>query len=160
MISIDYKLLEEALSKTTRKCYRPVKMSECDGGAACGGDAGGTPAASVGGDAPAAEATAIGSTDVVGSCDHSNGGGYFGAGCFHVPSKCSVPFHRWEIGNGGSKRKKDKKGRDKHYAYEKGMKVVYDMLNEDDVKNVKIPKKLMKNRLKRVARAIKTMNDV
>lgn len=99
------------------------------------------------------------STDVLGKCDHMHGG-YFGPGCFHIPAKCTVPFHRWEIGNGGSKRKKNKKGKDKHYAYEKGMKVVYDMLDEDDVKKVKIPKKLVKSRLKRIAKAIKTMDDV
>lgn len=158
MISIDYKSLEKALSKSTRKCYRPPKVSECDGGA--GGDAGG--AASAGADVGGAiDATSGGttSTDVLGKCDHSHGG-YLGPGCFHVPAKCKVPFHRWEIGNGGSKRKKNKKGKDKHYAYEKGMKVVYDMLHEDEINKVKIPKKLMKSRLKKIARAIKTMNDV
>lgn len=40
------------------------------------------------------------------------------------------------------------------------MKVVYDTLHEDEVSKVKIPKKLMKSRLKKIARAIKTMNDV
>ena len=39
------------------------------------------------------------------------------------------------------------------------MKVVYDMLHEDEISKVKIPKKLMKSRLKKIARAIKTMDD-
>lgn len=93
MISIDYKALEEALSsKSTRKCYRPSKVSECDGGAgaagAGGGDAGG--AVSAGADAGGAIDATIGgttSTDVLGKCDHTHGG-YLGAGCFHVPAKC------------------------------------------------------------------------
>lgn len=164
MISIYYKDLEEALSsKLARKCYRPSKVSECDGGGTAAGGAGaggGDSGGSVGGGevASATDVAGTSSTDVLGKCDHSHGG-YFGAGCFHIPAKCQVPFHRWEIGNGGSKRKKDKKGRDKRYAYEKGMKVVYDTLHEDELKNVKIPKKLMKQRLKKIARAIKTMGD-
>lgn len=93
MISIDYKALEEALSfKPARKCYRPSKVSECDGGGAAaggagagGGDAGG---AVGGGDvASVADAAGISSTDVLGKCDHAHGG-YLGAGCFHVPAKC------------------------------------------------------------------------
>ena len=96
MISIDYKALEEALSsKPARKCYRPPKVSECDGGGAAaggagaggagGGDAGGV----VGGGEVASVADVAGtsSTDVLGKCDHSHGG-YLGAGCFHVPAKC------------------------------------------------------------------------
>ena len=92
MISIDYKALEKALSKSTRKCYRPPKVSECDGGAgaagASGGDVGG--AASAGADVGGAiDATSGGttSTNVLGKCDHTHGG-YLGAGCFHVPAKC------------------------------------------------------------------------
>ena len=156
MISIDYKTLEEALSKSTRKCYRPIKVSECDGGSGAAGASGGDVGGSAGAGADVGEGTT--STDVLGKCDHTHGE-YLGAGCFHIPAKCQVPFHRWEIGNGGSKRKKDKNGRDKRYAYEKGMKVVYDMLHEDEASKVKIPKNLMKSRLKRIARAIRTMND-
>ena len=163
MISIDYNILQRILAKTGK----PNKISECDGSAAGGagaGDGGGAAVGDIGasGDASssAAEITTSGtsSTDVLGHCNHSNGG-YLGAGCFHVPAKCAFPFHRWEIGNGGSKRKKTKKGKDKRYAYEKGMKVVYDMLHEDEIGKVKIPKKLMKSRLKKIARAIKTMDD-
>lgn len=143
MISIDYNILAEALAsskrRAARRCWRPSKVAECDGGgAAASGDAG----AAVGGDAVAASASSgaadstssaseTSSVDVLGSCNHAAGDGYLGKDCFHVPAKCAVPFHRWEIGNGGSKRKKTKKGKDKHYAYEKGMKVVYDMLHED-----------------------------
>lgn len=165
MISLDYKIFKEALSKSPRKCYRPnsKKVAECDGGAVGGGgDAGGAPIASGGlgaeGTAPVID-NATSSTEVLGKCDHSHGG-YFGHGCFHVPFKCSVPFHRWEVGNGGSKRKKDKKGKPKKTPYEHGMKVVYDMLNEDDIQKVKIPKKLLSQRLKKIARAIRTMDDV
>ena len=161
MISIDYKALEEAITKPVRKCYRPLKVSECDGGGAAGaagGDAGGTAASIGGGESAAVDTTGTTSTDVLGHCDHSHGG-YLDSGCFHVPSRCAFPLHHWEIGNGGSKRKKTKKGKDKRYAYEKGMKVVYDMLHEDEISKVKIPKKLMKSRLKKIARAIKTMDD-
>lgn len=98
-------------------------MAECDSAGAAGGDASG----------------GVGAADVLGGCDHSSGGesGYLGDGCFHVPSQCEVPFHRWEIGNGGSKRKKTKNGKDKKYAYEKGMKVVCDMLHEEDQEDSK-----------------------
>ena len=92
MISIDYKALEEALSsKPARKCYRPSKVSECDGGGAAaggagagGGDAGGV--ASGGEVASVADVAGTSSTDVLGKCDHSHGG-YLGTGCFHVPEQ-------------------------------------------------------------------------
>lgn len=95
MISIDYKALEEALSsKPARKCYRPSKVSECDGGGAAasgagagGGDAGGGVVSGGGEVASVADVAGTSSTDVLGKCDHSHGG-YFGAGCFHVPAKC------------------------------------------------------------------------
>ena len=166
MISIDYKILEEAMTsfkKVARRCWRPSKMAECDGGCAGGdaggaaGDAGGAAAAASGASSASADGTS--SADVLGNCAHGDGKGYLGDGCFHVPVQCAVPFHRWEIGNGGSKRKKTKKGKDKKYAYEKGMKVVYDMLHEDEAKKVKIPKKLIKTRLKQIARTIKSMAD-
>ena len=93
MISIYYKDLEEALSsKLARKCYRPSKVSECDGGGTAAGGAGvggGDSGGSVGGGevASATDVAGTSSTDVLGKCDHSHGG-YFGAGCFHVPAKC------------------------------------------------------------------------
>lgn len=163
MISIDYKTLERALSAPTRKCYRPAKVAECDGGVGgdagsggVGGDAGS--ASSAGGDV-ASSASGITSGDALGKCDHP-ASGFFGPACFHVPAKCTVPLHRWEIGNGGSKRKKDKRGRDKKYAYEKGMKVVCDMLHEDEASKLKIPKRLMRDRLKKIAKAIKSQREV
>lgn len=111
-------------------------MTECDGGAASAGSAGASggdaSGASSGGDAgggSAASANAISNGEVLGNCDHSSGG-YLGDGCFHTPRRCAVPFHRWEIGNGGSQRKKTKSGKDKKYFYEQGMKVVVDQLNE------------------------------
>lgn len=102
-------------------------VEECDGGAAAGGAAAG----GSGGDAGATSGgDGIASTDVLGSCDHSSGG-FLGPGCFHVPSKCAVPFHRWEICNGGSKRKRTKKGKLKRTPYEKNMKVVYSMFEDE-----------------------------
>lgn len=117
-------------------------MAECDGGCAGGdaggaaGDAGGAAAAASGASSASADGTS--SADVLGNCAHGDGKGYLGDGCFHVPAKCAVPFHRWEIGNGGSKRKKTKKGKDKKYAYEKGMKVVIDMLHERKMSRVEL----------------------
>ena len=102
-------------------------VEECDGGATAGGAAAG----GSGGDAGAISGgDGIASTDVLGSCDHGSGG-FLGPGCFHVPSKCAVPFHRWEICNGGSKRKKTKKGKLKKTPYEKNMKVVYSMFEDE-----------------------------
>lgn len=85
MISIDYKTLEEALSKSTRKCYRPLKVSECDGGSGAAGASGGDVGGSASAGADVGEGTT--STDVLGNCDHTHGG-YLGAGCFHIPAKC------------------------------------------------------------------------
>lgn len=108
-------------------------LDECDGVAA-GGDAGG-----LGGDAgaltAASDSAGISSNDVFGSHDHNDyAGGFMGPGCFHMPSRVKTPLHRYELCNGGSKRKKKKSGKDKKYAYEKGMKVVVDMF-EDEMLN-------------------------
>ena len=135
------------------------KMVECDSGAADGG------AVASGGDASGAsagagiEGPATTSGDVLGNCDHSSGEGFFGPGCFHVPSRAKFPLHRWEVANGGSKRKKDKKGRDKKYAYEKGMKVVVDMLEDEQTANG-IDKSKVIAGLKKIARGVKSMDDV
>lgn len=122
-----------------------VQFDECDGGGAAGAGTGagvGASAAAVGDSTSAAgstsavadisNATGISSSDVLGKCDHENGQGYLGQGCFHIPSKVCVPLHRWEIGNGGSTRKTTKKGKKKKTPYEKGMKVVVDMFNETE----------------------------
>lgn len=110
-------------------------IEECDGGA--GGDAGG--AAAAGGDAGggmadagdiAGEMNSMTTTvDVLGK--NEPGKGFFGKDNFYIPSRVSHPLHRYEICNGGSKRKKGKNGKDKKYAYEKGMKVVVDMFESD-----------------------------
>lgn len=166
MATFDYNDIFEAM-RPTRKSWKPKKVAECDGGGAAGAGAGAgaISAGGEGGEAASAPVVdnATASTEVLGKCDHSHGG-YLGPGCFHVPSRCAVPFHRWEVGNGGSKRKKTKKGKDKKYAYEKGMKVVIDMLKEADStvdpSKVKIPKNIVKGRLKRIAKAIKSMRDI
>ena len=115
-------------------------LDECDGGAgaaagagAGSGDGGGASTA-IGGDGVAS--SGISSSDVLGHCDHESGQGYFGPDCFHIPHRAIVPFHRWEIGNGGSIRKTTKKGKKKKTPYEKGMKVVIDMFNESDVSSI------------------------
>lgn len=125
------------------EAYKEAKKTLIEGeGAACaGGD--------TGGGAPSGGTDAVGSADpgpgnavhvddVLGHCHHDGcgkkGEGFLGPGCFHVPSRIGVPFHRWELCNGGSKRKKKKNKKDKKYAYEKGMKIIksYDDLVEDE----------------------------
>ena len=131
------------------------KIDECDGG----GDAG----VAVGGDsgtAPAGEPTGTTNAEVLGNCDHAHDG-YLGPGCFHVPCKVKVPLYRWQAANGGSKRKKDKKGKDKHYAYEKGMKVVVNMFEgENGAKSPKINKGKVFSKLKSISKGVKSMDDV
>ena len=108
-------------------------IDECDG-AAAGGDAGGAVA---GGDAGVAadsgdvagEMAGTTSAEVLGV--NEPGKGFFGKGNFYIPARAKCPMHRWEIANGGSKRKKTKSGKPKKYAYEKGMKVVVDMFEND-----------------------------
>lgn len=110
-------------------------LAECDGGACAGGDAGGAVA---GGDAGVAadvgdiagEMAGTTTAEVLGT--NKPGEGYFGKGNFYIPSKVKTPLHRWELANGGSKRKKGKNGKPKKYDYEKGMKVVVAMFEDDD----------------------------
>lgn len=96
---------------------------------AAGGEAGGD---------VVAPGTGIGANDVLGHCDHKSDG-YLGggdvAGCFHIPSKCKVPFRR-EPCYGGSKR-----GKKKRTPYEAGMKVLTDAeLTRDMILNLhKVP---------------------
>ena len=131
------------------------KIDECDGG----GDAG----VAVGGDAgaaPAGEPTGTTNAEVLGNCDHTHDG-YLGPGCFHVPCQVKVPLYRWQVANGGSKRKKNKKGKDKHYAYEKGMKVVVNMFEgENEAKSPKINKEKVFSKLKSISKGVKSMDDV
>lgn len=101
---------------------KDIVFNECD--AACGDVTGA-------GDIGAPQAVlGTSTTDVLGACDHTKDG-YMGTDCFHIPAKAQVPLHRWEVANGGSRRKKDKKGKDKHYAYEKGMKTVVKMFEAE-----------------------------
>ena len=136
------------------------KIDECDGvGASGGGGAGGA----VGGDAgaaPAGQPTGTTNAEVLGNCDHAHDG-YLGPGCFHVPCQVKVPLYRWQVANGGSKRKKDKKGKDKHYAYEKGMKVVVNMFEgENGAKSPKINKGKVLSKLKSISKGVKSMDDI
>lgn len=92
---------------------------------AAGGEAGGD---------VVAPSAGIGANDVLGHCDHKSDG-YLGggdvAGCFHIPSKCKVPFRR-EPCYGGSKR-----GKKKRTPYEAGMKVLTDAeLTRDMILNL------------------------
>ena len=128
------------MKKLGKRFYKEDDVDECDGGgAACGGDAGastsgastsagdaGTTIANNGGDA-AAEMAGTTVADVLGTC--KPGEGYMGKDNFYIPARAKCPLHHWEIANGGSKRKK--KGK---YPYEKGMKVVVSMF-EDEMLN-------------------------
>ena len=112
---------------------QPMNINEGEGGGAGAGAAGagaGAVGAGEGGetavpmqDCPSMNKVAIDTTKVLGKCDHEHDG-YMGKNCFHIPKKIMPTLHRWELCNGGSKRKKDKNGKDKKYAYEKGMKVI------------------------------------
>lgn len=127
-ISCDGKLFPKDIVDKVAK----YTVFECDGAGDAGGDAGGA----TGGDAGAADAgdtagemTGTSTADVLGTFDPKKG--VMGVGNFMVPAKVKVPLHRWEVCNGGSKRKKDKKGRPMKTPYEKGMKVVVSMFEDD-----------------------------
>lgn len=131
-IAQDGKPMSKAIVKRINSDFF-AEFNECDGGGAVGGDAGGA----VGGDAgsgsigdagdTAAEMNGTSVSDVLGTC--KPGGGYMGKDNFYIPARAKVPLHHWEAANGGSKRKK--KGK---YPYEKGMKVVVSMF-EDEMLN-------------------------
>lgn len=139
-------------------------FNECDSGAVggAGGDVGG--ATAIGDGATTADAGDIAGemagtsvTDVLGK--YEPGKGVMGVGNFMIPARVKHPLHRWEIANGGSKRKKGKNGKPKKYEYEKGMKVVVDMF-EDDTDDAKASKQKLMQKLKQIAKGIKDMNDV
>ena len=125
-ITCDGKLVSKKLLDTANEQL----LDECDGaaaggdavGAAAGGDASGAAACDAGD--TAAEMAGTTTTDVLGKCEP--GKGYMGKDNFYIPARAKVPLHRWEAANGGSKRKK--KGK---YPYEKGMKVVVSMFEDD-----------------------------
>ena len=110
------------------------EVDECDGGGAGAGDAGGASAGDAGAAADAGdiagEMAGTSVTDVLGKFEP--GKGVMGVGNFMVPVKVKHPLHRWEIANGGSKRKKGKNGKPKKYEYEKGMKVVVSMFEDEN----------------------------
>lgn len=110
----------ESMKKLGKRFY------EDDGGGAAGGDAGGAAAPSAGdaGGDVAAEMNGTSVSDVLGTC--KPGEGHMGKDNFYIPARAKVPLHRWEAANGGSKRKK--KGK---YPYEKGMKVVVSMFEDE-----------------------------
>lgn len=162
-ISIDGKALPKTdIDKWNKRLAG--KIDECDGGGAGAGGAGaGDAGGAIGGDAGAASVgEPVGTTnaEVLGNCDHCHDG-YLCPGCFHAPSKVKVPLYRWQVANGGSKRKKDKKGKDKHYAYEKGMKVVVNMFeDEKGTEEPKINKGKVLSRLRSISKGVKSMDDV
>ena len=129
-------------------------INECDGGAA-GGDAGAAIAANAGD--IAGEMNGITTAEVLGT--NEPGKGFFGKDNFYIPSKIAHPLYRWEIANGGSKRKKDKNGKPKKYAYEKGMKVVVDMFEAENAAP-QIDKRKINRKLHAISKTIKNMSDV
>lgn len=108
-------------------------MNECDGAAGAavgGGEASSAPAGEGSGNTTASGTS---TADVLGHCDHEHGEGFFGPGCFHIPSRVVVPLYRWGCAYEGSKRKKNKKNKKpKKTPYEKDMKVVVSMFESDD----------------------------
>ena len=168
------KLSDSAIDKVNKEHF--AKVDECDGGGAAGGDAGG---AAAGGDAGAGAAASAdagdiagemagtSTTDVLGKFEPSKG--VMGANNFIVPAKAVVPLHRLEIGNGGSVRKKGKNGKPKKTPYEKGMKVVVSMFEDDGVESkhaedylnkTNLKKKVVFSHLKKLAKTVKSMDDV
>lgn len=97
-----------------------------DAAAAAGGEAGADSSGGI------VSPSGVSADDVLGHCDHKNDG-YLGgdpAGCFHIPSKCKVPFKRYEICNGGGKKKKKT-------FYDKGMQIIVDSeLSRDMILNL------------------------
>lgn len=145
-------------------------IDECDAGGAAGGCAGGDAGgAATGGDAGGGDAggastsggdsaTGITTTDVLGDYDPAKG---FMGNNFYLPFHVKHPLHRWEIANGGSKRKKTKSGKAKKYPYEKGMKTVISMFEDEmPINSPKVDKKKLKNKIRTIASGVKSMSDV
>lgn len=166
-------LSDSAIDKVNKDHF--AKVDECDGGGAAGGDVGG---AAAGGDAGAGAAASAdagdiagemagtSTTDVLGKFEPSKG--VMGANNFMVPAMAIAPLHRWEIGNGGSVRKKGKNGKPKKTPYEKGMKVVVSMFEddgsdvakaEDYLNKTNLKKKVVFSHLKKLAKTVKSMDD-
>lgn len=147
--------------KHTYQDYDEI-FDECDGGGCVGGDAGG---GAVGGDVGGAAVGDVGdaagemagtsTAEVLGT--NEPGKGFFGKDNFYIPARARFPISRFEIANGGSKRKKNKKGKPKKTPYEKNMKVVVNMFESEDIKN--IDKKKIRKQLKELASKIKDIED-
>lgn len=154
-VSIDGKKISPSGIKKLNSKYFSDKLSECDGGAIGGG-------AAAGDSSPAGDSSTSGNLDGIHIEDvlgkNEPGKGYMGPGNFYIPSKVKVPLHRYEIANGGSKRKKTKTGKTKKYSYEKGMKIVVDMLESGDASKLNTPK--IKKRLSKISSNIKNMDDI
>lgn len=106
-------------------------IQECDGGAV-GGDAGGAAAGAAScGDAGDAAGEMAGTTSAEVLGTNEPGKGFFGAGNFYIPARAKHPLRRWECAYGGSKRKKGKNGKPMKTPYEKDMKVVVSMFEDE-----------------------------
>lgn len=112
------------------------QVKECDGGGAVGGDAGGA------GGVASGVSSGTSTTDVIGTFDPEKG--VLGPGNFIFPTRVGKVTSRLAGNGGGSKRKKDKNGKDKKYYPEKGMKVItsYDNLHEDMIEEALKSKKI------------------
>ena len=135
------------LSESKRKNDED-ELNEGEGGVAAGGgdaggDAGGDSGIAASGNSDGDAAYMHGgraittAEDILGKYDPSKG--CMGKGDFHIPKMIGKLQHRWPCCNGGSKRKKDKNGKDKKYYPEKGMKVItsYADLTEDQKSSLK-----------------------
>lgn len=141
-------------------------IDECDGGGAAaggGGDAGGAGGGDAGGGATSVssgDASGISTSDVLG--DYEPGKGFMGDN-FYLPFHVRCPLHRYggEIAFGGSKRKKGENGKPKKTPYEKGMKTVIQMFEDDDVAgSQKVDKAKLRRKMRTIASGIKNMSDV
>lgn len=133
--------------------WRRPTIWECDAGAAAApaGDAVDRAAPSVPPEAPMTN-----TEDVLGKCDHVKNG-YMGDRCFHIPAKAKVPWHRFEMANGGSVRKNKRK----KTAYEKGMKIVANMFESGLAPDKKsVDPKAVNRELKAIASNVNDMSDV
>ena len=98
----------------------------------------------------------ISTNDILGKCDHGKNG-FMSKDCFHVPAKVKTPLKRWEVANGGSKRKHTKSGKIKRYAYEQGMKVIQNLF-ESDINNFQSNNVMQQ--LSTISTTLKTNNDI
>lgn len=120
-----------------------------DAAAAAGGEAGADSSGGI------VAPSGVSADDVLGHCDHKKDG-YLGgdpAGCFHIPSKCKVPFKRYEICNGGGKKKKKT-------FYDKGMQIIVDsQLTRDMILSLgKVPEETIAAFIQRSHKEVEKVN--